>query len=63
IPPLDGSHVLAGILPDGIRQAYESVGQYGTLLLFALLWGTNLFGRIISPVLNFCDSLLMIGMT
>ena len=59
IPPLDGSHVLEGFLPEGMREAYASVGQYGTFLLFALLWGTNIFGRLIYPVLNFCDSLLL----
>ena len=34
IPPLDGSHVLRHMLPDGARRIYDTVGIFGLLLLF-----------------------------
>ena len=38
IPPLDGSHVLFALLPGGARRAYYGLAQYGTLLLFAVIF-------------------------
>ena len=38
IPPLDGSHVLFALLPAGARSAYYGLAQYGTLLLFAVIF-------------------------
>ncbi len=37
IPPLDGSKVLASILPDNLARSYLSIEQYGIFILFALL--------------------------
>ena len=34
IPPLDGSHVLRHMLPDGARRIYDTIGIFGLLLLF-----------------------------
>ncbi|HWP84238.1 MAG TPA: site-2 protease family protein [Terriglobia bacterium] len=59
IPPLDGSHVLEALLPEGMRETYASIGSYGTLILLLILWQTDLFGRMIYPALNFCNSLLV----
>ena len=38
ISPLDGSHVLFALLPDGARRAYYGLAQYGTLLLFGVIF-------------------------
>jgi Zn-dependent protease len=38
IPPLDGSHVLLALLPSGAQRAFYSVTQYGTLILFAVIF-------------------------
>lgn len=38
IPPLDGSKVLAAILPDEIARAYLSIQQFGIFVLFFLLF-------------------------
>ena len=38
IPPLDGSHVLLALLPDSSQRAYYGVMQYGTLILFAVIF-------------------------
>jgi Zn-dependent protease len=38
IPPLDGSHVLFALLPSGAQRAFYGITQYGTLLLFAVIF-------------------------
>lgn len=38
IPPLDGSHVVANLLPGPAAYAYRSLGQVGLLLLLLLLF-------------------------
>jgi Zn-dependent protease len=51
IPPLDGSHVLANVLPDDIAHKYRSVGIYGIFLLLILMNFTPL-GRILSRMIG-----------
>ena len=41
IPPLDGSHVVKHFLPPALAVRYQQLGQYGLLILLALLF----FGR------------------
>lgn len=38
IPPLDGSHVVAALLPPQTAYAYRSMGRYGLLIVFGLLF-------------------------
>lgn len=38
IPPLDGSHVFYHLLPPALAVRYRALGQYGMLILFALLF-------------------------
>ena len=38
IPPLDGSHVLFALLPAGGQRAFYGLMQYGTLILFAVVF-------------------------
>jgi len=59
IPPLDGSHVLEGILPEGPRAIYASIQQYGFILLLFLIWYVDL-SRIFNPFLNFYYFLLRV---
>ncbi len=56
IPPFDGSKVLAGFLPDGIRQRYQRLDRYAMTFAILLLvvipqfWpGFNLLGRFVTP--------------
>jgi Zn-dependent protease len=37
IPPLDGSHVLANVLPPALSERYRAIGFYGVFLLLILL--------------------------
>lgn len=56
IPPLDGSKVLAVLLPPGAREAYERIGPYGILILVVFLMSGALgmlFTNIIGPVTIF----------
>ncbi len=38
VPPLDGSGILAGLLPPRWAMAYRRVGPYGMVVILALLW-------------------------
>jgi Zn-dependent protease len=49
IPPLDGSEVVARVLPASARRQFRAAGQYGFLALFALVF---LFPEAISAVLD-----------
>ncbi|MFA5115882.1 MAG: site-2 protease family protein [Candidatus Omnitrophota bacterium] len=37
IPPLDGSRVVAGLLPDSLAQAYNSLEPYGFIIIIGLM--------------------------
>ena len=51
IPPLDGSRVLYGILPNKYAYAYSRFEPYGILLLFALfIFGGGIFHYLLYPV-------------
>jgi Zn-dependent protease len=57
VPPLDGSHVLRHMLPDSVRNIYDSVGMFGILLLFTM--GGPLVGALVRPFLNFVNNFLV----
>ncbi len=51
IPPLDGSRVLYGLLPDKYAYAYSRFEPYGVLVLFALfIFGGGIFRYLLYPV-------------
>ena len=59
IPPLDGSHVLADLLPVGIARAYtHAVGRFGFLILIMLLVSGSIV-LIIGPPSYFTLRLLL----
>jgi Zn-dependent protease len=60
VPPLDGSKILAGLLPS--RQAYqfEQLEPYGFIILMALIF-TNVLGYVIDPPIKLIFSVLMTG--
>jgi Zn-dependent protease len=50
IPPLDGSHVMKYLLPPAWSLAYQRLGRYGLVILFALLYlGRPLLMLWLSP--------------
>ncbi|MCL4440604.1 MAG: site-2 protease family protein [Firmicutes bacterium] len=59
IPPLDGSRILAVLLPPKAAAAYQSVEQYGMILLLIILV-SGLFGAILIPVLTLIMHILQL---
>jgi Zn-dependent protease len=57
VPPLDGSHVLRHFLSDPVRRVYDTAGVFALMALVFL--GGGLLGRIILPVRDFYNSILM----
>jgi len=51
LPPLDGSKILAGLLPDAGADFVYSLEQYGPLILLLMIV-TNVIGKILWPIVN-----------
>ncbi|TVP56179.1 MAG: site-2 protease family protein [Gemmatimonadales bacterium] len=61
VPPLDGSHVLRHLLPEGLRASYDSVGRIGILVLLGFLFLVpEGFGIIMAPVFFMTDILVSV---
>jgi Zn-dependent protease len=57
LPPLDGSHVIRHLLPDGIRRGFDMAGI--ALLWIVVLFGGNFLGALLGSAMNLFDSPLM----
>lgn len=57
IPPLDGSKILAGLLPGNTPWLYH-LETYGTIILLLLLF-TGVIGRLLAYVINPLSALLL----
>ncbi len=54
IPPLDGSNILASFLPGNAMYKYLSLGRFGFIFIFILLFlGGRIFWGVFSPVVAF----------
>jgi Zn-dependent protease len=60
IPPLDGSKVLASILPDSFESGFEALEKFGFILLFIAVF-TGVLGVIFNFVMPLAWSLVFIG--
>ena len=60
IPPLDGSRVLASILPYKAARSYELIEPYGLLILLGLLF-TGILSYLILPPTIYLISLIQSG--
>ena len=58
IPPLDGSSVLAGVLPERLAAGLDRIRPYGFLLLYALLLSGG-FGLVVGVPYRFVMSWLL----
>jgi Zn-dependent protease len=58
IPPLDGSRILIGLLPDHLARPYASFERYGFIILILLML-TNSISRLIMPIIRFANNLLL----
>ena len=52
IPPLDGSHILYGILPAPLANQYIKIGRYGMIIVIVLL-ATGMLWKVVGPLLNY----------
>ncbi|WP_027177934.1 site-2 protease family protein [Maridesulfovibrio bastinii] len=58
IPPLDGSKIVAGLLPREMAFKYLSFERYGFIVIILLAF-LGLLGKIIYPAVNFSLNLLL----
>ena len=58
IPPLDGSRILAGILPPELARSYASIEKYGFILLIVLAV-SGVLSKMIIPMIEYANSLLL----
>ncbi|EKE01142.1 MAG: peptidase M50 [uncultured bacterium] len=57
IPPLDGSHIVAGVLPRMIALRYEQIAPFGFVILIVLLY-IGAINTILSPIIGMLYSLI-----
>ncbi|HIQ36972.1 MAG TPA: site-2 protease family protein [Desulfocapsa sulfexigens] len=58
IPPLDGSKILAGMLPPEAALKYASVEKYGFVILMLLAF-SGILSKMIIPVISFARDILL----
>ena len=58
IPPLDGSRILMGVLPDEMARSYASFERYGFIVILLLAF-TGVLSSLILPIIQFASSILM----
>lgn len=51
VPPLDGSRILMGLLPQPLAYQYAQIEPFGFIIVIALLW-LGLIGRFIFPIVG-----------
>lgn len=57
IPPLDGSRILMGLLPDPLASQYAAIERYSFLFIILLIW-TGAINSIVWPVVGLILKLL-----
>jgi Zn-dependent protease len=60
IPPLDGSRILMGLLPDRLADSYSRIEPFSFVILLFFVW-MGLFSRLIWPVVDAIVKLLLGG--
>ena len=58
VPPLDGSHILEGILPYNLAREYSKITPYGFIILLVLIF-TRIVDIVIFPIINAIVRLLL----
>ncbi len=58
IPPLDGSRILSGLLPDNLARSYLQVERYGFIIILVLAF-SGVLSKVIIPVISFANNLLL----
>jgi Zn-dependent protease len=58
IPPLDGSKILLGLLPQELALGYAKLEPYGFIVLLILFY-TGILPRFITPIISFAQALII----
>ncbi len=58
IPPLDGSRILAGLLPADLARSYAGIERYGFILLLILAF-SGILAKLILPIIHLANTLLL----
>ncbi len=58
LPPLDGSKILMGLLPEKTAVAYARLEPYGFIIMLVLFY-TGILPKIILPIISFAQRLIM----
>lgn len=58
IPPLDGSRVMAWLLPPGLRETYGHLERWGIFIVFGLAFLSPGFNRLLQDSVNWVVALL-----
>ncbi len=51
LPPLDGSRILMGLLPQELSTKYAAIEPYGFIILILFMW-LGVFGSVIHPIVG-----------
>jgi len=60
IPPLDGSKILIGILPEQLSRQYASLERYGFIILFLFIW-LGIFDHLLWPLVGAVIRMMGVG--
>ncbi|MFN2355227.1 MAG: site-2 protease family protein [Desulfopila sp.] len=58
IPPLDGSRIVVGLLPESMAETYTSFERYGFIIILILAF-TGVLSKMILPIISFAGNLLL----
>lgn len=58
IPPLDGSRILTGLLPNHLALSYMRLERFGFIIIIVLAF-SGLLSKAIVPIISFVNSLLL----
>ena len=58
IPPLDGSRILTGLLPQDLAISYMKIERYGFIIILVLAF-SGVLSKVILPIIGYANSLLL----
>ncbi len=58
IPPLDGSRILVGLLPDDMARSYLKIERYGFIIILVLAF-SGILSKVIMPVISIANNMLL----
>ena len=53
IPPLDGHHILAGLLPEDLARQYDRINQTYGMLIILFLFVSGIISKVVLPIVDY----------